>query len=126
MPLQRRLPKYGFRARKSRYAASVPLKDLNRVSGTVVSIETLKKAGIIGKHIRQVKVFLSGEIKKAMTIEAISATAGARGQIIAKGGKITEAKGDDSSRQRKKPVKKKSAGEIKQKPTKKNGKEESE
>lgn len=100
MPLQRRLPKYGFRSRKSRYAVSVPLKDLNQVSGDVVNIKTLKEAGVIGKHIRQVKVFLSGEIEKAKTIEAIPVTAGARDKIVAKGGKMTAmTKGDSSDSQ---------------------------
>ncbi len=88
MPLQRRLPKYGFRSRKSRYATSVPLKDLNQLAGSVVNIKTLKEAGVIGKHIRQVKIFLSGEIEKAMTIEAIPVTSGARDKIISKGGKM--------------------------------------
>jgi len=124
MPLQRRLPKYGFRSRKSCYTASVPLKDLNQVSGDVVNIKTLKEAGVIRKHIRQVKIFLSGEIEKAMTIEAISVTTGARDKIIAKGGKMTEVVKGDSS-QSKDHSEQQENKATKTKPTQQDGEKES-
>lgn len=88
MPLQRRLPKYGFRARKSAYAAAIPLRELNLLSAKVVDLASLKEAGLVRKHIRRVKIFLSGDIKRAMTLNGISVTAGVRRIIIAQGGKI--------------------------------------
>ena len=118
MPLQRRLPKYGFRSRKSLYAASVPLKELNHLSGSTVNVEKLKEAGFIPKHIRQVKIFLSGDINKAMTIQNIAVTQGARKEIVAKGGKIEEMNEKKIEKKMKKdPVKKVTKEE-------KNGKEE--
>ncbi len=90
MPLQRRLPKIGFRSRKSLVSAQLRLHELNGVDADVIDIETLKAAGLIGKGIRQVKVFASGEITKAVVLKGISATKGARQAIEAAGGKLED------------------------------------
>ena len=94
MPLQRRLPKYGFRSRRSCHTVSVPSGQLNRLSGSVVSIEGLKKAGLIPKHIRRVKLYLSGDLAEAKTVRGIGVTVGARKEIIAKGGRVEEVKAE--------------------------------
>ncbi len=88
MPLQRRLPKFGFSSRIGRFSASVRLSELNKVDGNSVSITTLKDAGIINKHIIQVKVFLSGSLDKKVNLEGISVSAGAAKAISDKGGSV--------------------------------------
>jgi len=90
MPLQKRLPKYGFVSRISLTAAQVRLAELNQVDGDVVSLETLKEANVLNENIRRAKVFLSGELKKAVTIKGLRVTEGARKAIEAAGGKIEE------------------------------------
>jgi large subunit ribosomal protein L15 len=90
MPIQKRLPKYGFTSRVSRISAEVRLAELNSVKADVIDIAALKAAGLIGSHIQRAKVFLSGEIKKAVTLKGIPASKGAREAIEAAGGKIEE------------------------------------
>ncbi len=90
MPIQRRLPKVGFRARKSFSSAQLRLSELNAVEGDVVDLEALKAAGLIGKSILRVKVFLSGEIGRAVTLKGIKASKGAREAIEAAGGKVED------------------------------------
>jgi large subunit ribosomal protein L15 len=90
MPIQKRLPKYGFTSRVSRISAEVRLAELNSVAADVIDIAALKAAGLIGSHIQRAKVFLSGEIKKAVTLKGIPASKGAREAIEAAGGKIEE------------------------------------
>lgn len=88
MPLQRRLPKIGFRSRKSLYTAEVRLSELGKVEGDVVNLETLKAAGVIRGDVRFVKVILSGEVDKAVTLSGIKATKGAVAAIEKAGGKV--------------------------------------
>lgn len=90
MPLQRRLPKVGFRSRIARFVAEVRLHELAKVEGNEVSLESLKKANLIPKHIKRAKIICSGEITSKVTIQAagISVTPGARKAIEAAGGKI--------------------------------------
>jgi large subunit ribosomal protein L15 len=90
MPIQKRLPKYGFTSRVSRISAEVRLAELNSVKTDVIDLAALKDAGLIGSHIQRAKVFLSGEIKKAVTLKGIPASKGAREAIEAAGGKIEE------------------------------------
>lgn len=90
MPIQRRLPKVGFRSRKSLTAAQVRLHELANVEAEVIDIQALRDANIIGKNIVQAKVFLSGELKKAVTIKGLAVSKGARGAIEAAGGKVEE------------------------------------
>jgi large subunit ribosomal protein L15 len=87
-PLDRRLPKFGFRSDISRTRAEVRLNELHKVEGDVVDLEALKKAGVVPVFAERVKVVLSGEIKKAVTLKGIAATKGARAAIEAAGGKV--------------------------------------
>jgi large subunit ribosomal protein L15 len=86
MPLQRRLPKVGFRSKME--MAEVRLDELAKIDGTVVDIEALKKANIIPTFADRAKVVLSGEIKKAYSLKGIGATKGAKEAIEKAGGSV--------------------------------------
>ena len=90
MPLQRRLPKVGFTSRKSRFADELRLHELALVEGDVVDLEALKKANLVSRLTRRVKVIASGAIDKAVTVKGIQVTKGARASIEAAGGKVEE------------------------------------
>jgi len=87
MPLQRRLPKIGFTSRVARFTDEVRLHELNKFDG-VIDLDALKKLNIIRKDILHVKVFLSGELTKAITTKGLKVTAGAQKAIEAAGGKV--------------------------------------
>jgi large subunit ribosomal protein L15 len=88
MPLQRRLPKRGFKSQSLKYNAEVTLDSLERLGADSVDILTLKQAGLVGQLAKVVKVIKSGEIKKAVKLNGIGATAGAKAAIEAAGGSI--------------------------------------
>jgi large subunit ribosomal protein L15 len=88
MPLQRRMPKVGFRSAMKRTRAEVRLGELGKVEGAVVDLESLLKAGVVPAGTERAKVVLSGEIKKAVTLKGVAVTKGARAAIEAAGGKI--------------------------------------
>jgi large subunit ribosomal protein L15 len=90
MPLQRRLPKFGFTSRVSFVSDQVTLSEIAKVEGDVVSLETLKAAGLIKKEMQNVKVFLSGSIDRAVTISGLRVSKGALDAIVAAGGKVEE------------------------------------
>lgn len=90
MPIQRRLPKFGFTSRVSRVTDQVTLSEIAKVEGDVVSLETLKAAGLVTKDKLFVKVIKSGEINRAVTVKGLKATKGAVEAINAAGGKIEE------------------------------------
>jgi len=90
MPLQRRLPKFGFTARKSRFSAEVRLNELASVDADVIDLDVLIKANVIPAQSLQAKVFASGEINKAVTLKGIRASKGARAAIEAAGGKVED------------------------------------
>jgi large subunit ribosomal protein L15 len=90
MPIQRRLPKVGFRSKLSRTRAEVMLSELGKVEGAVIDLESLKKAGVIPVFAEKAKVVLSGEIKRPVTLKGVAATKGARAAIEAAGGKFEE------------------------------------
>jgi large subunit ribosomal protein L15 len=90
MPLQIRLPKYGFTSRIGMVTAEIRLSELNAVEGSVVDIETLKQAGLISSVIKRAKIFASGEVTKAVTVKGLSVTKGAKAAIEAAGGKVEE------------------------------------
>ena len=90
MPLQRRLPKVGFSARKNRFSDEVRLHELGKLETGVVDREALIKANIVSRHVRQIKVIASGAIDKAVTVKGIKVTRGARVAIEAAGGSIEE------------------------------------
>ena len=88
MPLQRRMPKVGFRSDIKRSRAEVRLHELAKVDAAVVDLEALLKAGIVPQGTERAKVVLAGEIKKAVTLKGVAATKGARAAIEAAGGRI--------------------------------------
>jgi large subunit ribosomal protein L15 len=90
MPLQIRLPKYGFTSRIGMVTAEIRLSELNAVEGSVVDIEALKQAGLISSVIKRAKIFASGEVTKAVTVKGLSVTKGAKAAIEAAGGKVEE------------------------------------
>ena len=90
MPIQRRLPKIGFRSRKSLQTAEIRLSELNAVDGDTADMLTLKAANLITENIEYVKIFQSGEIKKAVTVKGLRVSKGARSAIEAAGGKIED------------------------------------
>jgi len=91
MPLQMRLPKYGFSSRIGRKTAEVRTSELNQVDVDVITVEALRKANLITANITRVKVMLSGDVTKAVTVDGLGVTKGARVAIEAAGGKIIEA-----------------------------------
>ena len=88
MPLQRRMPKVGFRSTMKRSRAEVRLGELAKVEAAVVDLAALLKAGVVPEGTERAKVVLSGELKKAVTLKGVAATKGARAAIEAAGGKI--------------------------------------
>jgi large subunit ribosomal protein L15 len=90
MPLQKRLPKYGFSSRISRTTAQIRLGELNAIEGDVVDLEALKNADLVRDNVVRARVFLSGELGKALTIKGLVVTKGAREAIEKAGGKVEE------------------------------------
>ena len=90
MPIQRRLPKFGFTSQKSLVREEVRLSELAKVTGEVVDLDALKAAGIIRRSTKFAKVVLSGEIAKAVTLKGVGVTKGAKAAIEAAGGKVEE------------------------------------
>lgn len=88
MPLQRRLPKVGFRSAMKVTRAEVRLSELGKVDAEVIDLAALKKAGVVPASTEQAKLILSGEITKAVTLKGVSATKGARAAVEAAGGKF--------------------------------------
>jgi len=90
MPLQRRLPKYGFSSRISQVSAQVRLGELNKVVAEVIDLDALREAGLIDSGTKRAKVFLSGELNKPVKIQGLGVTAGARAALEAAGGQVLE------------------------------------
>jgi large subunit ribosomal protein L15 len=88
MPLQRRLPKVGFRSRMARYTAELRLHELAIPSAEVIDIDVLKKANLVPAFVTRVKVIKSGEINKAVKLKGLAVTKGARADIEKAGGSI--------------------------------------
>ena len=90
MPLQKRLPKYGFSSRVSIVSAEVRLSEIAKVEVDVVDLDALKAADVIGENIKRAKVFLSGSIDKAVTLKGLAVTKGAKAAIEKAGGKVED------------------------------------
>jgi len=88
MPLQRRLPKRGFTSRISKNSAELRLHELAIPSEDIIDIDVLKKLNLVPKNTNKVKVILSGELKKSVTIKGLNVTKGALSAIEAAGGKV--------------------------------------
>jgi len=90
MPLQKRLPKYGFTSRIARTTAQIRLGELNQVEAEIIDLEALKSADLVKQDVLRARVFLSGDLKKAVTVKGLVVTKGAREAIEQAGGKIEE------------------------------------
>ena len=88
MPLQRRLPKRGFKSAQLKYNGEVTLADLQALSIDEIDVQSLKQAGLIGEIIKHVKVIKSGELSRKVTLKGVAATAGAKAAIEAAGGSL--------------------------------------
>lgn len=88
MPIQRRLPKMGFKSRVGKTVDEVNLSELAKLSVELIDIDALKAAGLVNKAIREVKVILSGEITKAVKLKGLRVTKGARKLIEDLGGSV--------------------------------------
>jgi len=91
MPLQKRVPKYGFFSRIGNVTEEVRTSELNKVEGGVINRVTLEKANIINRKTRFVKIMLSGDVATAVTVEGLGVSKGAKAAIEAAGGKVIEA-----------------------------------
>ena len=88
MPLQRRLPKRGFKSASLKYNAEITLAQLQSLDADEVDLLTLKSAGLVGELARVVKVIKTGELQRKVALKGIGATAGAKAAIEAAGGSI--------------------------------------
>ena len=88
MPLQRRLPKRGFKSAQLKYNGEVTLGDLEKLGADEVDLLTLKAAGLVRELIKTVKVIKSGELTRKVVLKGINATAGAKAAIEAAGGSV--------------------------------------
>jgi large subunit ribosomal protein L15 len=90
MPIQRRLPKRGFRSAMKVLTAGVRLQELGKLEEAVIDLAALKKANIVPAQAEQAKVYLSGTLEKAVTLRGIRLTKGAREAVTKAGGKIED------------------------------------
>lgn len=88
MPLQKRLPKYGFTSRKARVTAEIRLSEIAGLGVDVIDMAALREARLVSSAMLRAKVFLSGEITRPVTLKGLGATAGAAAAIVAAGGKV--------------------------------------
>jgi large subunit ribosomal protein L15 len=88
MPLQRRLPKRGFKSASLKYNAEVTLTDIERLAIDEIDLLALKQAGLVGELIKVVKVIKTGELTRKVTLKGVGATAGAKAVIEAAGGSV--------------------------------------
>ena len=88
MPMQRRLPKRGFKSMTLRFNAEIRLTDLERLAVTEIDVLTLKQAGLVPELVRTVKVIAAGTLTKKITLSGVLATAGAKAAIEAAGGTV--------------------------------------
>ena len=88
MPLQRRLPKRGFKSHNLKFNGQITLSDLERLGQEEVDLVMLKAAGLVGQIVKNVKVIKSGELARKVSLKGIGATAGAKAAIEAAGGAL--------------------------------------
>jgi len=90
MPLQRRVPKFGFRSRVAITTGEVRLSELAKVTEGVIDLAALKAANLVNKGAKRARIMLSGSIDRAVTVKGIKLTKGARAAIEAAGGKVED------------------------------------
>ncbi len=91
MPLQRRVPKRGFRSRTQRYGAEVRLDVLSKLASETVDLDALKQAGLVAREVKRAKIIASGKLDRAVTVNGVAVTDGARRAFEAAGGRIETA-----------------------------------
>ena len=89
-PLQRRLPKFGFTSKVGRTTGEVTLAEVAAANADVVTLDVLKEADLVSRKLARVKVILSGSIDKAVTVQGLGVSKGARAAIEAAGGKVED------------------------------------
>ena len=90
MPIQRRLPKMGFKSRVCKTVDQICLSEIEKLTAEVIDLDVLRQAGLITSVIKDVKVILSGELTKAVKLKGLRVTKGARAAIETLGGSIEE------------------------------------
>jgi large subunit ribosomal protein L15 len=90
LPLQMRVPKFGFRSRVGLSTAEVRLGEIAKVDGDQVDLATLKQANVLKRNVKRARIMLSGTIDRAVTVQGIKVTKGARAAIEAAGGKVED------------------------------------
>jgi large subunit ribosomal protein L15 len=90
MPLQKRLPKYGFKSRVGMKTAEVRLSDLGRIEADVIDLDALKAADLVRNDMLRARVFLAGGIDRAVTVKGLGVSKGARAAIEQAGGKVED------------------------------------
>jgi len=90
MPMQKRLPKFGFTSRMARVTAQIRTSELAAMSDDVIDLDALKRADLVGTHIERAKIFLSGDVTKAFNIKGLAITKGALEAVEKAGGKVEE------------------------------------
>ncbi len=88
MPLQRRLPKIGFRSKNKLQRDEIRTSELNQIEGNSIDLMTLRMAGLIAYHVTQVKIILSGQVQRSFQVHGVSVTKGARLAIETAGGSV--------------------------------------
>jgi len=91
LPLQKLVPKFGFRSARALETAEVRLSELAKVEGDVISLDTLKAANVVRRDMKRARIMLSGGIERAVKVEDVVVTAGARAAILAAGGSVAAA-----------------------------------
>ena len=90
MPLQRRVPKFGFRSRVSISTGEVRLSELAKIGEALIDLAALKSANLVNKGVKRARIMLSGTIDRAVTVKGIKLTKGARAAVEAAGGKVED------------------------------------
>ncbi len=91
MPLQRRLPKFGFVSRQARFNGEVRVGDLGRVDADAIDLAALKAAKLVARRVKKAKIIAAGKLDKAVVVKGLAVTPGARQAIESAGGKIEDA-----------------------------------
>ena len=90
LPLQMRVPKFGFRSRVGMTTAEVRLGEIGKVEGDVVDLDALKAANVLSRNVKRARIMQSGRVERPLTVKGLSVTKGARSAIEAAGGKVED------------------------------------
>ena len=90
LPLQMRVPKFGFRSRVGMTTAEVRLGEIGKVEGDVVDLDALKVANVLSRNVKRARIMQSGRVERPLTVKGLSVTKGARSAIEAAGGKVED------------------------------------